>query len=114
MGREVISKSVSENQRCVLLSLSACEEPREGRNAPCHCFEPSALILFMSLCPDSLPLGIIHKLASETEGSDLRRLGLHVLCCPLLVTLPLILVVVVPLALTSFFFPLLLILILLK
>lgn len=114
MGREVISKSVSENQRCVPLSLSACEELCEGRNALCHCFEPSALILLMSLCLDSLSLGIIHKLASETEESDLRRLGLQMLCCPFSVTLLPILVAVVPLALTSFFFPPPLILFLLK
>lgn len=71
MGKEVISESVAENHNCVPLSLSACEEPREGRNALCHCFEPPALILLTSLCPDSLSLGVIHKLASETEGSDL-------------------------------------------
>jgi hypothetical protein len=44
-------------------------------DALCLYFESSALfILLMILIPDSLSLHINHKLASEPEGSDLRRL----------------------------------------
>lgn len=70
-----LSASLLQRTRLCTSVPQCCEEPREGRNALCHCFEPSALILLTSLCPDLSHLALFINLLVKPREVILEGSG---------------------------------------